>query len=174
MKEPSETQRESRNQQISQAYGQFLHAVLAQDSSQESSFQLDTVEKTVQSKLEAALAQEASEDEATLYRLALTTGLEVLRSAKQNNDEQNLHWIDLQNTSLPINPEQFAQKAQEALSRLPENRRRTVGLYLAGFTISEIAELLGWGQHKTEQQLSQGMRSLRAALRAVGIDYETE
>lgn len=174
MKELSEIQRESRNQQISQAYGQFLRAVLAQDTTQESSLQLDTLEKTVQRKLEAALAQETSADEATLYRLALTAGLEALRSAKQNTDELNLHWIDLQNTSLPINPEQFAQKAQEALSRLPENRRRTVGLHLAGFTISEIAELLGWDQNNTEQQLGKGMRSLRAALRAAGIDYESE
>jgi len=171
MKESTDSPGELQADAISQAYGQFLHTFLAQAIPSESSIHLDELEKRAQSKLAAALPPPPS---ANLHRLAITAGVEALREIKQQSDQQSLRWIDLQDSALPTNPEQIAQTAQEALARLPEARRRAVGLHLAGLTSTEIAALMNWAENKTTQQLEKGTRSLRAALRAVGIDYETE
>jgi RNA polymerase sigma factor (sigma-70 family) len=69
---------------------------------------------------------------------------------------------------------QLAGKVQAALSRLSDNRRRAVGLYLEGMTSQEIATLLGWSEPKARNLLYRGLSDLRAQLRAEGIEYEID
>ncbi|HWC76166.1 MAG TPA: sigma factor-like helix-turn-helix DNA-binding protein, partial [Blastocatellia bacterium] len=62
-------------------------------------------------------------------------------------------------------------KIEQAIESLPENRRLAVGLYLKGMTTEEIAEIVGWSEPKARNLAYRGLKDLRKALRALGIEY---
>ena len=55
------------------------------------------------------------------------------------------------------------QKARllEAIRQLPAGRRRAVTLFLQGFTVPEIAELLGCDKHRAHNLAYRGVRALK-------------
>ncbi|MEM1181077.1 MAG: sigma-70 family RNA polymerase sigma factor [Acidobacteriota bacterium] len=61
--------------------------------------------------------------------------------------------------------------ARRLLDELPESRRRAVGLYLQGFKIQEIADLMGWTEPKARNLLYRGLSTLREHLAAEGLDH---
>jgi DNA-directed RNA polymerase specialized sigma24 family protein len=69
---------------------------------------------------------------------------------------------------------QLASKVRAALARLPDNRRRAVGLYLEGMDSQEIGSLLGWSEPKARNLIYRGLHDLRAQLRAEGIEHEID
>ena len=62
-----------------------------------------------------------------------------------------------------------ASRIQETMRRLPDNRRRAVGLHLRGFTSTEIGCLLGWSEPKARNLTHRGLKDLRALLQMEGI-----
>jgi DNA-directed RNA polymerase specialized sigma24 family protein len=63
------------------------------------------------------------------------------------------------------------QKVQVVFARLPDDRRRAVGLYLEGFTSQEIAHLLAWSEPRARNLTYRGLKDLRQQLRAEGIEW---
>ena len=61
-------------------------------------------------------------------------------------------------------------KIETALARLAENRRRAVGLHLKGLTTHEIGALLEWTEPKARNLVHRGLKDLRVALQALGIE----
>jgi RNA polymerase sigma factor (sigma-70 family) len=62
------------------------------------------------------------------------------------------------------------RKVRAALDRLEANRRRVVGLYLAGYGSQEVADLLGWTEPRARNLLYRGLEDLRRELRTLGIE----
>ncbi len=58
-----------------------------------------------------------------------------------------------------------AQALNSALDRLPKERARAVRLYLQGFTVPEIAELLGCGPDRAHNLTYRGTRALKKQMK---------
>ena len=172
MKQPSAIQGEERIQQTSQAFGRFLRQALERLCPNEYISQLDELEKSAQDQMHSTLNK--SNGDGSLKRQAVAAALATVRVAKQQRANQSFVWVDLDETKLPADSQQLAQTVQEALAKLPDKRRRAVNLHLAGMTILEIGELLGWGESKAKRQVEQGLRDLRTTLRTAGIEYEID
>jgi RNA polymerase sigma-70 factor (ECF subfamily) len=115
----------------------------------------------------------------------MTTIIDAVRQVKARREEQ---WSVLEEAEedgigLPLtnpgkSPDELAeqrqvmQKIEAALARLPQNRRQTVGLYLQGFTIQEVADRLRWTEPKARNLIYRGLGELRQRLRDQGIEYE--
>jgi RNA polymerase sigma-70 factor (ECF subfamily) len=120
------------------------------------------------------------------YRVAATATIDAVRQVKRRREEQLR--LDEEAgggaTLLPADTErspetlfrrrEIVEKVQAALSKLPENRRRAVGLYLQGMTTEEIGRLSGWTEAKARNLTYRGLADLRHDLKATGIDLETE
>ena len=172
MKQPSAIQGEERIQQTSQAFGRFLRQALERLCPNEYISQLEELEKSAQDQMHFTLNK--SNGDGSLERQAVAAALATLRVAKQQRANQSFVWVDLDETKLPADSQQLAQTVQEALAKLPDKRRRAVNLHLAGMTMSEIGELLGWSEKKTRQHVERGVRALRKMLHAAGIEYEID
>jgi RNA polymerase sigma-70 factor (ECF subfamily) len=57
-----------------------------------------------------------------------------------------------------------AERLQAAIQRLPESRRQAVRLFLQGFTVDEIAELLGCDRNRAHNLTYRGTRQLKQDL----------
>jgi RNA polymerase sigma-70 factor (ECF subfamily) len=57
----------------------------------------------------------------------------------------------------------------DCLSRLPEDRRAAVTLYLQGHTMPEAGGLLGWSGKKAENMVYRGLADLRRCLARKGL-----
>jgi RNA polymerase sigma-70 factor (ECF subfamily) len=121
-----------------------------------------------------------------LYKIAATATIDAVRHALSRNEEQ-LQLVGSDNeggkvialTAEPSkSPESLAEKRElmrkieNAMARLPDNRRRAVGLHLQGLSSREIADVLSWSEPKARNLLYRGLRNLRALLRAEGVEYE--
>ncbi len=172
MKQSAAIQGEQRIHQLSQAFGRFFRQTIERICPHELGSQLDPLEQSAQDKLHAALSSPNGDE--SLYRQAVAAALTTVRAARQQRAEQSVVWVELNDEKLSADPQQWAQTVQEALAKLPDNRRRAVSLHLAGMTNAEIAELLGCGEKKARQQVEQGLQAFRKTLRAAGIDYEID
>lgn len=68
--------------------------------------------------------------------------------------------------------EELAEQLATAVGALPESRRPVVRMYLAGYSREEIAEVLGWSEARTRNNLYRGLHDLRGRLTAQGIGRE--
>lgn len=171
MKQSAAIQGEQRIQQLTQAFGRFFRQSIERICPQELGSELDPLTTSAQDKLHDALLH--SNETESLYRQAVAAALTTVRTARQQRAAQSVEWIELTDEKLSADPQQYAQTVQEALAKLPDNRRRAVSLHLAGMTNAEIAELLGCGEKKARHQVEQGLQALQKSLRAAGIDYES-
>jgi hypothetical protein len=171
MKQSSAIQGEQRIQQLTQAFGRFFRQAIERICPHELGSQIDPLITSAQDKLHNALRH--SKESESLYRQAVAAALTTVRAARQQRAEQSVEWIELTDEKLSADPQQYAQTVQEALAKLPDNRRRAVSLHLAGMTTAEIAELLGCGEKKAQHQVEQGLQVLQKSLRTAGIDYES-
>lgn len=172
-------------------YGRFLRRTIIHLCPKDMGLQFNDIEQDARLKLWRALQSETEiRDPASyLYRIAMTVILDAVRRIKAKREEQ-LRLVEdedddqgarLSPSSDPTcSPEmeaerrQLAAKVMAALARLPDNRRRAVGLYLEGFNSREIGGLLGWSEAKARNLLYRGLQDLRATLRAEGIEYEID
>ncbi|HEX4950457.1 MAG TPA: sigma factor-like helix-turn-helix DNA-binding protein [Blastocatellia bacterium] len=161
------------NQQLSSAFGQFLYSHLQQISPTEAEAQ--DLEKKAQDQLLKVLEEGKANrtNVATLFGLAVTTLIATLRQAKQQQADRPLVWVELPALNCD-DPQRLMQQLQEALTRLPEQRRRAVQLHLSGLTSAEIATLFDWSEAKARQKVEQGLHTLRKVLQKAGIDYEID
>jgi len=182
---------EARFNSIIEEYGKFLRQAIIQVCPKDLGLQFNDIEQEARVRLWRALQNEREiQDPASyLYKIAVTTTLDAIRRVKTRREDQLLsvgeqdEGVDPRQATM-IDPaqtpeqaarrQQLLRKVKAALARLPENRRRALGLYLAGMTTQEIAELLGWTEPKARNLVYRGLKDLRAQLKAEGIDYEID
>jgi RNA polymerase sigma factor (sigma-70 family) len=171
MEQQAATRIAGHDSQVIDAYGRFLRQTLQSEWPQESQSKLDELEQEARRQFGQALERAAARDSLTLYQIAVTTTLTIVRRYQQQLAAQAIAWVDLK---APTENPELMQRLREALSRLPDQRRRVLGLHHAGLTIPEMAELLGWSEAKVRKQLQRGKQTLRATLREAGIEYESD
>ena len=182
---------EARFNAILDEYGVFLRRTIAHFCPKDLGIHFSDIEQEARLRLWRALQSEREiRDPASyLYRIAMTATLDAVRRIKAKREEQlRLAEDEGDNDGAPTalvsdpnrSPEleaerrQLASKVKAALARLPDNRRRAVGLYLEGMDSQEIGSLLGWSEPKARNLIYRGLHDLRAQLRAEGIEYEID
>ena len=185
------TEVEARFNTIIEEYGRFLHQAIVQFCPKDLGLQSSDIEQEARLRLWRALQSERDiQDLASyLYRIAVTATLDAIRRVKTKREEQLLlaeeedeeasepHRLVASPSYAPdllVERRLILLKVEAALARLPENRRRAVGLHLEGMTTQEIADLLGWSEPKARNLVYRGLKDLREQLRAEGVDYEID
>jgi RNA polymerase sigma factor (sigma-70 family) len=187
------TPNEQRFNEIVESYGRFLRLTIVRACPPDLGLQYDEIEQEARLRLWKALESEREIQDLSsyLYRIAVTTTLDAVRRVKRKREEQLVVETDDADDTRPVLPhhlmadpslapdreaarKQLVQKVQDAVARLPENRRQAVTLHLTGMTTQEIADLLDWTEAKARNLVYRGLDSLRESLREAGIEYEAE
>lgn len=163
-------------------YGAFLRSTIARFCPRDLGLQLDEIEQEARIRLWRALQREREIDDppSYLYRIAASATIDAVRRvrARREISVAPAEDEDTESTTLVAptpSPDRVAARAElrtkveTALAPLATNRRRAVGLYLQGFTSTEIADLLGWCEAKARNLLYRGLRDLRRGLRSLGV-----
>jgi RNA polymerase sigma factor (sigma-70 family) len=174
---------------ILQEYGGFLRNSIAKICPKDLGIQVDDIEQEAQVRLWRALQSEKKVTDLAsyIYRIVVSTTIDAIRRVKtrreeplqlaESSDQNNVATISLID-DVERSPERLAERQQivekvkTCLARLPENRRRAVGLFLEEFSSQEIATLLGWSEPKARNLVYRGLNDLRVALKAEGIECE--
>jgi RNA polymerase sigma-70 factor, ECF subfamily len=169
------------------AYGAFMRRAIRRFRVSASGLTVDEIEQDARIRLWHALQHERNitDPASYLYRVAATAAIDALRRVRGRREAQltvaaaTPAFEDEGSAELIApgrSPEQLtadrqiAAQIQAALERLPDNRRRAVGLHLRGFTSVEIGRLLGWTEPKARNLTSRGLKDLRERLRREGFD----
>lgn len=170
-------------------YGQFLHNAVLRLCPQEMGIQVSDIEQEARIRLWRALQSEREIKDLTsyIYRIASTTVIDAMRKVRARREESLFYPSDSEGEEEQLRPfaetettapdrqwqqKQTMHKVAAAIARLPDKRRQVVTLYLKGMFSQEMAELLGWTEAKTRNLLYRGLKDLREALKAEGIDCE--
>jgi RNA polymerase sigma-70 factor (ECF subfamily) len=115
-----------------------------------------------------------------VYQTARAACLDRLRQARsrrevpvhleQRGAERTLSTAPTAEVALEC--EELASQLARAVGALSESRRPVVRMYLAGYDREEIAEVLGWSEARTRNNLYRGLHDLRTRLTAQGIGRE--
>jgi RNA polymerase sigma factor (sigma-70 family) len=167
-------------------YGSFLRRTIMRVCPRELGVSVDDIEQEAMVSLWKALKNETDIrfPAAYVHRVGVSAALRAIRRARTRREESLDSERDdtpaLANT-LPAPAETSPHKAAErrehrhtiqvALAGLAEKRRVAVALHLKGLTTQEIGQLLGWSEPKARNLVHRGLKDLRAALRAVGVEY---
>lgn len=172
-------------------FGLLLRRAIIRHCPRDLGLQFDDIEQEARLRLWRSLEREReiTNHASYLYRIAATATIDAMRRAQARHEEQ-LHNVREEGVerddavALPAplrdSPEHVAesheviQKVKAALARLPDARRRAVGMYLQGMSSQDIGDLLGWTEAKSRNLVYRGLKELRKLLRAEGIDYETD
>ncbi|RME48130.1 MAG: sigma-70 family RNA polymerase sigma factor [Chloroflexi bacterium] len=182
---------EARFTTIVEEYGRFLRHTIVQLCPKDLGIQFDDIEQEARLRLWRALqrGKEIRDVASYIYRVAVTTTIDAVRRVKARREEQLQLAEEVEAGEKQMDPvlvdrrtppelvaerRQVMRKVEAALSRLPDNRRRAVGLHLMGLTSQEIAELLGWSEPKARNLVYRGLNELRQRLRAEGVEYEVD
>jgi RNA polymerase sigma factor (sigma-70 family) len=180
---------ESRFNNILAEYGKLLRHAIASQCSRNIGLDFDDLMQEARLRLWRAVSSERDIHDlpSYLYRIAATVTIDAVRSVKARREEQmNIEpggepkYVRSQLIDAYASPETIAERQRlkgilrVALARLPENRRRAVGLHLQGFTTTEIGQLMQWSEPKARNLVYRGLDDLRSQLRAQGFEYETE
>jgi RNA polymerase sigma factor (sigma-70 family) len=153
--------------------------------------QVSDIEQEARVRLWRAVQREKEFDDPASYihRIAVTTTIDAVRRVIARREEQ-LRVEDTLGDDEVIthhgniaadarhSPDSVAEQRElmnaiaEAMSALPEKRRRPVELHLQGFTLPEIAELLNWSEPKVRNLVYRGLDDLRSELRRKGIEWK--
>jgi RNA polymerase sigma factor (sigma-70 family) len=169
------------------AYGTFMRQAIRRFRLASYGLTADEIEQDARVRLWHALQREINivDPASYLYRVAATAALDALRRVRTRRETQLTIAAPLPSddddppedpVSPARSPEQLAADREitahvrAALDRLPDNRRRAVGLHLRGFSSPEIARLSGWTEPKARNLASRGLKDLRELLRRDGIE----
>jgi RNA polymerase sigma-70 factor (ECF subfamily) len=184
---------EARFNSILEDYDELLRHSIASQFPRNIGLSYDDIVQEAHLRLWRALSgeREIHNVPSYLYRIAATVTIDAVRRVNARREEQmdfgarpngepgKQHERPELADERP-SPETVAvtkglmEIVNEALSHLPENRRRAVGLHLQGWNIPEIAALMGWSDAKAKNLTYRGLDELRRQLRHHGIDYEVE
>ena len=181
---------ETRFNALLEEYGRFLRQTIIRVCPKNLGLQYDEIEQDARLRLWRALESEREiHDPASyLYRIAATATLDAVRRNKRKREEQIVADNETEDETvaphvLVTDPHrapdreaerrQLVAKVKAAMARLPDNRRTAVRLHLEGLTTQEIANLLGWSEPKARNLVYRGLRDVREALQAAGIEYAT-
>lgn len=176
---------------ILEKYGAFLRQTIARICPKDLGIQFDDIEQEARLRLWRAIEaeREINFHGSYIYKIVVSVTINAIHRAKARREEQlrlaeddedgdalEAQTITLM-TSAENSPEaqaereELLQKVEEAMARLPENRRLAVGLHLKGMTTDEIADLMGWSEPKARNLVYRGLKDLRSELRAAEIEY---
>jgi RNA polymerase sigma-70 factor (ECF subfamily) len=180
---------EERFERLMERYAALLRSVVAQHCPRHLGVEATDIEQEARVRLWRALEREKelTDPASYIYRVAVTAAIDAVRRVVARREDQlRTETSDDEGTTnvlrLPADPAQapdavtarreLMDRVAAAVRSLPENRRRTVELYLQGLNLAEIAELLDWTEAKVRNLVYRGLEDLRDALRQEGIDYE--
>lgn len=182
----------TRFEEVVQEYGRFLRQVIIRVCPKDMGLQYDEIEQEARLRLWHALKSEREIQSLSsyLYRIAVTTTLDAVRRIKRKREEQ-MATEDQDATEHATAPhalvadanqrpdrtaerKQLLGKVNEAMARLPDNRRTAVGMHLEGLTTQAIADLLGWSEPKARNLVYRGLADLRQHLQEAGVEYAAQ
>ena len=112
-----------------------------------------------------------------LYRTASSAALDLIRRRRSAREDT----VDDVGATAPtltdraLRPDQVAQlsdlaaQIEQAIGTIPPSRRPVVRMYLAGYSSTEIGELMGWTEAKARNLLYRGLADLRERLTDIGL-----
>jgi RNA polymerase sigma factor (sigma-70 family) len=176
---------------ILEKYGVFLRQTIPRICPKDLGIQFDDIEQEARLRLWRAIEaeREINFHGSYIYKIVASVTINAIRRAKSRREEQlrlaegeeDAAAMEAQTitptTSAENSPEAQAERGEllrrveEAMARLPENRRLAVGLHLKGMTTDEIADLMGWSEPKARNLVYRGLKDLRGELRDAGIEY---
>ena len=188
MKRSSSSDIECRFNALLERHDQLLRNTVARICPKDLGLQFNDIQQEARVQLWRAIE---SEREIThlgsyIYRIAISVTIKAIQRAKARREDQlypaeedDEHGgaLDSLVTDPNRSPEALAEqseliaKIEQALARLPENRRLAVGLYLKGMSTEEISDLMEWSEPKARNLAYRGLKDLRDELRAEGIEY---
>jgi len=108
-----------------------------------------------------------------VYRTATAAAIDLIRRRRARPDRfsgRDVGRLEAVGSPKPGPGEQLAarmleQRVERSLTTLIDSRRPVVRAYLAGYRLTEIAELMGWTHAKVRNLLYRGLSDLQQALR---------
>src|SRR5262245_5965937 len=172
-------------------YGAFLRQTIARICPKDLGIQFDDIEQQSRLRLGRGIEAESAIHfhRSYIYKIVVSVTINAIRRAKARREEQLRLAGDDEDEDVTgtvaitltdnaknspearAEREELLRKAEEAMARLPENRRLAVGLHLKGMTTDEIADLMGWSEPKARNLVYRGLKDLRGALRDAGVEY---
>jgi RNA polymerase sigma factor (sigma-70 family) len=182
---------EERFNAVVEEFGILLRRAIIRFCPQDKGLQFDDIEQEARMRLWRALqAEREIENYASyLYRIAATATIDAMRRVQARHEEQLDILMEQRSDDGQImiapapvkdSPERLAEsreairKVMSAVAKLPDDQRRSVGMYLQGMTSQDVADLMGWSEPKSRNLIYRGLKQLRKSLREEGIDYEIE
>jgi len=176
---------------ILEKYGAFLRQTVARICPKDQGIQFDDIEQEARLRLWRAIEaeREINFHGSYIYRIVVSVTINAIHRAKARREEQlrlaedddDDDASEVKTTTLTSGAEnspeaqaereELLRKVEEAMSRLPENRRLAVSLHLQGMTTDEIAGLMDWSEPKARNLVYRGLKDLRDELRDAGIEY---
>jgi RNA polymerase sigma factor (sigma-70 family) len=177
---------------ILEKYGAYLRQTIARICPKDLGIQFEDIEQEARLRLWRAIEaeREINYHGSYIYKIVVSVTITAIQRAKARREEQLRLGEDDENegaagvsiTTLTAGAEnspeaqaereELLRKVEEAMARLPENRRLAVGLHLKGLTTDEIADLMGWSEPKARNLVYRGLKGLRKELRDAGIEYK--
>jgi len=177
---------------ILEKYGAYLRQTIARICPRDLGIQFEDIEQEARLRLWRAIEAERKINYhgSYIYKIVVSVTITAIQRAKARREEQlrlaedddNEGAADVRITTLTAGAEnspeaqaereELLRKVEEAMARLPENRRLAVGLHLNGLTTDEIADLMGWSEPKARNLVYRGLKGLRKELRDAGIEYK--
>jgi RNA polymerase sigma-70 factor (ECF subfamily) len=176
---------------ILEKYGAFLRQTISRFCPKDLGIQFDDIEQEARLRLWRAIEaeREINFHGSYIYKIVVSVTINAIQRAKARREEQLRLAEDEEDENAAESPiisltagaenspevqaerEELLRKVEEAMARLPENRRLAVGLHLKGMTTDEIADLMGWSEPKARNLVYRGLKDLRGELSAAGIEY---
>jgi RNA polymerase sigma factor (sigma-70 family) len=177
---------------ILEKYGAYLRHTIARICPKDLGIQFEDIEQEARLRLWRAIEaeREINYHGSYIYKIVVSVTITAIQRAKARREEQLRLGEDDENegaagvriTTLTAGAEnspeaqaerkELLRKLEEAMARLPENRRLAVGLHLKGLTTDEIADLMEWSEPKARNLVYRGLKGLRKELRDAGIEYK--
>jgi RNA polymerase sigma-70 factor (ECF subfamily) len=155
-------------------YGQLLRRAIVHLCPRNLGLDFDDLEQEARVRLWRALRRETEiqHPASYLFRLASSVTIDAMRRATARRERllDSLTLPAVVSEAPVVDARETAERrlelrrVREELDRMPEDRRRAVGMHLQGFTPAEIAELAGWTEPKARSLVYRGLRELRERL----------
>lgn len=142
--------------------------------------EIDEVVQEVRIRLWHALASREKIEQAPasyVYRTAASAALDLIRRRRARREDPvdtigpsaTASVAPLPGPDLTLERRELIDQINRALDALGESRRPVVRMFLAGYHLEEIAQLLGWSGPKTRNLLYRGLADLRELLTEQGV-----